>query len=52
MHAELVYIDYWCLEVIEAKKMSVSYTHVILIKTANTFSPQNKVIQFTGNQAS
>lgn len=25
MHAELVYIDYWCLEVIEAKKMSVSY---------------------------
>lgn len=37
MHAELVYIDYR-LEVIEAKKMSVSYTHVIFIKTTNIYT--------------
>lgn len=39
MHAEVVYIDYR-LEVIEAKEIyiSVSYTHVIFIKTTNIYT--------------
>lgn len=55
MHAEVVYIDYR-LEVIEAKEI---YQSIIRHLHQNNkylhhhpFSPQNKIIQFTGSQAS
>lgn len=57
MHAEVVYIDYR-LEVIEAKEIYQSVIHPRHLHQNNKylhhhpFSLQNKIIHFTGSQAS
>lgn len=57
MHAEVVYIDYR-LEVIEAIRRYISQLYPRHLHQNNKylhhhpFSPQNKIIQFTGSQAS
>lgn len=57
MHAEVVYIDYR-LEVIEAKEIYQSVIYPRHLHQNNKylhhhpFSLQNKIIQFTGSQAS